>query len=384
MQYKSNEYVEGDDKEVTELLASVDITHGGNYVNKTGAQNGSLIDWSVTVNATQATLQDVTLTDTLNNDQEFIENSVKVYATKPGTTEKADEISKDKYEVDIDTTGEDTQTLTISFNEQIDRTYIVEYSTIYFAGHQEEVENSVKVTGSNVTEENGYEDSSKVTIVQSGGGTGTGQVGYLKVEKISNDGEPLKGVTFKLLYKNGQELRVGSSDEDVIIDFKRLRYGKYDLVEVETVDGFTQLEEPVEVEINQPYDANDPDTIQTVEVVNEKEVKAIKIIKVDKETEERLDGAEFETQNANGEVVVPNITTKDGEVIVDLEAGDYKLVETKAPQGYEQLTEPISFQIEEGKTAAVEIVVENEKIPAPELCEEFEIRAEDEAGKEIT
>src|SRR5699024_10895217 len=114
------------------------------------------------------------------------------------------------------------------------------------------------------------------------------------------------------------------------------------------------------------------------------EVKAIKIIKVDKETEERLDGAEFEIQNANGEVVVPNITTKDGEVIVDLEAGDYKLVETKAPQGYEQLTEPISFQIEEGKTAAVEIVVENEKIPAPELCEEFEIRAEDEAGKEIT
>src|SRR5699024_11597534 len=90
------------------------------------------------------------------------------------------------------------------------------------------------------------------------------------------------------------------------------------------------------------------------------EVKAIKIIKVDKETEERLDGAEFEIQNANGEVVVPNITTKDGEVIVDLEAGDYKLVETKAPQGYEQLTEPISFQIEEGKTAAVEIVVENE------------------------
>src|SRR5699024_10818228 len=65
-QYKNTAYVTSDDKEVTELPATVDITQGGNYVTKTGAQNGSLIDWSVTVNATQATLQDVTLTDTLN------------------------------------------------------------------------------------------------------------------------------------------------------------------------------------------------------------------------------------------------------------------------------------------------------------------------------
>src|SRR5699024_8067254 len=116
-QYKNTAYVTSDDKEVTELPATVDITQGGNYVNKTGAQNGSLIDWSVTVNATQATLQDVTLTDTLNNDQEFIENSVKVYTTNPGTIHKAEELSEDKYTVAI--TGDDTQTLTITFDEQI-------------------------------------------------------------------------------------------------------------------------------------------------------------------------------------------------------------------------------------------------------------------------
>src|SRR5699024_2532582 len=108
-QYKNIAYVKSGDKDVTKLPATVDIVNGNNYVHKTGAQNGSLIDWSVTVNATQATLKNVVLTDIVNDDQEFIESSVKVYTTKPGTTEKAEELSSDKYSVDI--TGEESQVL---------------------------------------------------------------------------------------------------------------------------------------------------------------------------------------------------------------------------------------------------------------------------------
>src|SRR5699024_7537002 len=79
-------------------------------------------------------------------------------------------------------------------------------------------------------------------------------------------------------------------------------------------------------------------------------------------------------------VVVQDIKTTDGVIIIDLEVGKYSLHEVKAPRGYEELTQPIDFTIEENKSTMVEIEVENVKLP---VCNVFDIEATDEAGKGI-
>ncbi|WP_161603240.1 SpaA isopeptide-forming pilin-related protein [Halalkalibacterium ligniniphilum] len=43
--------------------------------------------------------------------------------------------------------------------------------------------------------------------------------------------------------------------------------------------------------------------------------------------------------------------------------GEYTLVETKAPPGYEQLTDPINFSFQPGQAEAETLIVENTAIP---------------------
>lgn len=62
----------------------------------------------------------------------------------------------------------------------------------------------------------------------------------------------------------------------------------------------------------------------------------IKIIKKDEDTGALLQGAEFDLQDSNGNVIDHGTTNANGEILFEeLEAGDYTLVETKAPTGYQ-------------------------------------------------
>ncbi len=93
------------------------------------------------------------------------------------------------------------------------------------------------------------------------------------------------------------------------------------------------------------------------------------VVKVDKITRETLQGAEFELwkcpdENSNLEDCT-RISTgiSDGEGILsfeELQIGSYKLVETKAPDEYRILKQPISIELDE-EERQVEIEVENSK-----------------------
>lgn len=94
----------------------------------------------------------------------------------------------------------------------------------------------------------------------------------------------------------------------------------------------------------------------------------ILLTKVDKDTDAVLEGAEFELRRCeNGssnledcEVVRTGTTTADGELAFDdLELGHYKLVETKAPEGYRILTTPLDIEITEDNRFIV-LEIENE------------------------
>lgn len=95
-------------------------------------------------------------------------------------------------------------------------------------------------------------------------------------------------------------------------------------------------------------------------VTNTSIIGSITVEKVD-ENGAPLDGAIFELQDQNGNIIATG-TTVDGEIqFPDLELGDYFLVETKAPDGYRKLVSKIAVTISTDDLYVVK-TVENTKI----------------------
>ncbi|PHA36226.1 SpaA isopeptide-forming pilin-related protein [Bacillus wiedmannii] len=91
----------------------------------------------------------------------------------------------------------------------------------------------------------------------------------------------------------------------------------------------------------------------------------VKIKKVDSNNDNKeLMGAKFHIEDSIKKVVGELVTDEKGEAISkELPIGNYTLVETEAPKGYELLKDKIAVKIE--KDAGVEIKIENKKLPDP-------------------
>ena len=89
----------------------------------------------------------------------------------------------------------------------------------------------------------------------------------------------------------------------------------------------------------------------------------VKIKKVDtKNIDKRLAGAKFNIVDGNEKVVEKLETDEKGEAISkDLPIGEYKIVETEAPAGYELLKDKVTVTVKQKET--VEMVVKNKKAP---------------------
>ena len=108
-----------------------------------------------------------------------------------------------------------------------------------------------------------------------------------------------------------------------------------------------------------------PESVTFENRYNEPDNGEVTLKKIDNKTGETLAGAEFELQNEAGEVIKgfeKIVTNNKGEVtITNLKAGNYQVVETKAPSGYVIDKTPIPFVIKKEETAKKELVKENKK-----------------------
>lgn len=87
----------------------------------------------------------------------------------------------------------------------------------------------------------------------------------------------------------------------------------------------------------------------------------LKVLKKDGDTKATLDGAVFELRDLDGNVVKTGTTNNNG--IIDfgeVDYGEYKLVETKAPEGYSKLRNPIDVTVNEANNEQT-ITVDNYK-----------------------
>ncbi|MGR9593891.1 SpaA isopeptide-forming pilin-related protein [Bacillus thuringiensis] len=185
----------------------------------------------------------------------------------------------------------------------------------------------------------------------------TGNVEITKIDKDSK--APLENVVFEVRDSKGKVVAKVKTDKEGKANVSDLSIGKYELVEVETPVGYKPLEKPISFEIEKGRV-----TALQLTVENELvDVGNVEITKVDKETKDALADAVFEIQDAAGQVVAKITTDKKGKAqVTNLSVGTYKLVEVKAPKGYKQLVDPITFQIEKGMTKSLALTVENEML----------------------
>ncbi|WP_176549463.1 SpaA isopeptide-forming pilin-related protein, partial [Bacillus thuringiensis] len=219
----------------------------------------------------------------------------------------------------------------------------------------------------------------------------TGNVEITKIDKDSK--APLENVVFEVRDSKGKVVAKVTTDKEGKANVSDLSIGKYELVEVETPAGYKPLEKPVSFEIEKGRV-----TALQLTVENELvDVGNVEITKVGKETKDALADAVFEIQDEAGQVVAKITTDKKGQAhVTNLSVGTYKLVEVKAPKGYKQLVDPITFQIEKGMTKSLALTVENEMLDkgnvevtkvdkdSQKVLEGVVFEVQDEQGKVVT
>ena len=182
------------------------------------------------------------------------------------------------------------------------------------------------------------------------------------LQKTDADGNPIKfggdiqeGARFKLehfsnLMPNHSlwepvELNPDRLNSEGILEIDSLPLGLYRITEIESPNGYILNNDPVTFVVYR----NSNHQIPTINVKYKNYQGSAELIKTDSEGNP-LQGAEFDVLDSNGKKVnsQPLVSQADGKVtIIGLAPGDYKFVETKAPQGYILNNKEVPFTIDE-------------------------------------
>ncbi|MDP4096381.1 SpaA isopeptide-forming pilin-related protein [Paenibacillus sp. P96] len=265
----------GSDKEAT-WNGSVTVPHGGEYVEKSGAQNGNKIDWSIRINEGQSHISNAKVIDYPSPNQILIEDSFHLYATKVsanGEAVKAEELTKGKdYTLTITRDEGDQETFELKFTNAISTAYILEYQSFITAGDKEAVQNKVALEGDQLKTEIRETTEEVIVRTSSGSGSGGGVTGSLQVTKVDEDdaAKTLAGAKFALYDKAGKGTPiVKTTDADGKILFAKLLYGDYILEELAAPEGYTVEQATWSVKIDSSIQSQG--NVKKMTVTNHKE-----------------------------------------------------------------------------------------------------------------
>ncbi|MCP3774157.1 SpaA isopeptide-forming pilin-related protein, partial [Paenibacillus sp. MZ04-78.2] len=360
------------------LTASVNIPYGGEYVNKSAAQNGDKINWTVLINRGQSTVTNAKIVDTPSENQLLLPDTFKLFTAKVdanGKVSKGTALVKEvDYSLEIKTDDSGKQSLELNFLKKLSTSAILEYQSLIVAKDQDKVSNKIAFTGNNETTVTKDTSTSIVVGVSSGSGTVGGVRGSLTVVKVdaADDKTRLSGATFELYRKTGSDkLLVGTltTDASGTVIFKKLLAGDYVVKETAAPDGYVldSKEYPVSIKSVDGFQltvANTKSATPKPPVIK----GSLTVKKVDSaQSDLLLSGATFELHEKKGAsltLISTKTTNAGGTVLFDkLPVGDYVVKETAAPDGYvlNSKEHPVSIQ----NTDNVKLTVTNDKAGSP-------------------
>ena len=187
-------------------------------------------------------------------------------------------------------------------------------------------------------------------------------VGGVILTKVDQkDNTPLQGAVFKLQTKAGKTVKTGlTTDAAGKIAVSDLEPGDYQLIETQAPTGYDLEQTPVSFTISKGQT-----TPVKVMKTNQLTKGGVLLTKTDQKSGETLQGAIFELQDQNGNSLQVGLTTdKAGQIAVsDLTPGDYQLIETKAPTGYQLDQKPVKFTIKKNQTSVIKLTKTNQLTP---------------------
>ncbi|MGG1610795.1 SpaA isopeptide-forming pilin-related protein [Bacillus wiedmannii] len=197
-----------------------------------------------------------------------------------------------------------------------------------------------------------------------------GKMKLVKVDTLDKN-KKLAGAKFHIEDSNKKVVGELVTDGQGEAISKELPIGNYTLVEVEAPKGYDLLKDKIAVKVEK-------DVVVEIKIGNKKlpdPMGKMKLVKVDtSDKNKKLAGAKFHIEDSNKKVVGELVTDEKGEAISKkLPIGNYTLVETEAPKGYDLLKDKIAVKIE--KDTVVEIKIGNKKLPDP--TGQFEIEKVD-------
>lgn len=136
--------------ELTKLNAKVSVKHGGEFTDKSGKQNGKIIDWKININFSQSKIFNAKVIDIPTNNQKLLKESFRLYSTSvaaDGTVTKAEEVSADEYDIVFPLTDDGDETFELIYKQDIEKPYILEYQSLILAKVGDFISNGVILTG---------------------------------------------------------------------------------------------------------------------------------------------------------------------------------------------------------------------------------------------
>ena len=165
--------------------------------------------------------------------------------------------------------------------------------------------------------------------------------GDLRVEKISDTGEPLNGVTIQIRHIESGATQTGTTQSSGVIQFTQLKPGAYEVREVAGISGWQA----------------DTDTVKTVTVVSgetsavtftNRELPGLRIVKYDRSTLQVMSNIPFRIWK-NNVLLGDYFTDELGEILLtDLQPGTYRVQELESDGEHIADTTPQEIELQAG------------------------------------